>query len=115
MKNTHTQGLLQELRKTSIKEDVRLWKRIASDLEKPTRQRRVVNLFVLDRHAKDGETVVVPGKVLAEGELTKKITVAAHLFSGEAKRKITAAGGKVITIDELMKDNPKAQKVRILG
>jgi len=115
MKNTQTHMLLQEMKKTSIKQDVKIWKRVATDLDKPTRQRRIINLFALDKNAKDGETVVVPGKVLAEGELTKKITVAAHSFSGEARRKIQDAGGKTLSIDELMEENPKGQKVRILG
>ena len=32
-------------------------------------------------------------KVLARGELTKKLTVRAHKFSGKAAEKIAAAGG----------------------
>ncbi|MBR9700790.1 50S ribosomal protein L18e [Candidatus Woesearchaeota archaeon] len=114
MKNPQTQALLQELKKTSIKGDVNLWKRIAKDLDKPSRQRRIVNLFQIDKYSKDGETVIVPGKVLAEGDLTKNITVAAFSFSDEARRKIDSKG-KTITIAELMESNPKAQKVRILG
>ena len=35
----------------------------------------------------------VPVKVLAKGELTKKLTVKAHAFSGAAREKIEAAGG----------------------
>lgn len=34
-------------------------------------------------------------KVLARGELTKKLAVAAHKFSAQAKAKIEAAGGSV--------------------
>lgn len=34
-------------------------------------------------------------KILADGELTKKITVKAHKFSKSAAEKITAAGGSV--------------------
>jgi large subunit ribosomal protein L15 len=34
-------------------------------------------------------------KVLGSGELTRAITVQAHLFSASAKKKIEAAGGKV--------------------
>lgn len=34
-------------------------------------------------------------KVLAEGDLTKKLTVKAHAFSEAAKKKIEAAGGSV--------------------
>lgn len=114
MKNPQTQALVQELKKTSIEQGVKLWKRVAEDLDRPTRQRRVVNVLSIDKNAKDGEVVVVPGKVLAEGELTKKVTVAAFNFSDEARRKISSKG-EAITIPDLMKKNPKAQKVRILG
>jgi large subunit ribosomal protein L15 len=37
-------------------------------------------------------------KVLGSGELTRAITVQAHLFSASAKQKIEAAGGKAEVI-----------------
>jgi len=37
-------------------------------------------------------------KVLAKGELTKKLKVSAHLFSRSAVEKIEAAGGEVVTL-----------------
>ena len=37
-------------------------------------------------------------KVLAEGDLAKKLTVKAHAFSGAAKKKIEEAGGTVETL-----------------
>jgi len=114
MKNTITEGLVQTLRKASIEQQSPLWKRVAEDLEKPTRKRRIVNVFKLDAHTKDGDVVLVPGKVLGEGELTKKLTVAAFAFSDEARMKISKQG-KAITIAELMKSHPKGQKVKLLG
>ena len=38
-------------------------------------------------------------KVLAHGELTKKLTVKAHAFSAEAKAKIEAAGGTAEVVE----------------
>jgi large subunit ribosomal protein L18e len=114
MKNQHTQVLIQTLKKVSSEQQVPLWKRIAEDLEKPTRQRRIVNIFKIDANAQDGDVLIVPGKVLGEGDLTKKVTVAAFSFSDEARTKI-AKSGKCLTISELVKSNPKGQKVKILG
>ena len=114
MKNQHTTQLIQTLKKASSETSVPLWKRVAEDLEKPTRNRRIVNIFKIDANVEDGDTVIVPGKVLGEGDLTKKVTVAAFSFSDEARMKITKSG-KAMTISELLKSNPKAQKVRILG
>lgn len=37
-------------------------------------------------------------KVLAKGEITKKIEISAHRFSDAAKQKIEAAGGKAIEL-----------------
>jgi large subunit ribosomal protein L15 len=37
-------------------------------------------------------------KILGDGEITKKLTVAAHRFSKSAEEKITAAGGKVVKL-----------------
>ncbi|RME55302.1 50S ribosomal protein L18e [Candidatus Woesearchaeota archaeon] len=105
-------NLINELNKAG--KNAKIWKRVAEDLAKPTRQRRIVNLERIERFAKDNETVVVPGKVLANGELTKKVTVAAWTFSEAAKRKINAKG-KTLTIRQLVKENPKGSKVRILG
>jgi len=40
-----------------------------------------------------------PVKVLARGELTKKLTVRAHAFSAAAKERIEKAGGTAQVID----------------
>ena len=48
------------------------------------------------------------------GDLTKKITVAAYQFSESAEEKINKVG-KAISIRELMKENPKGKRIRIIG
>ena len=108
------QNLIRDLKTLGSKEKVNLWKRVAEDLERPTRIRRSVNLSRIDRFTKDNETALVPGKVLSDGELNKKITIAAYQFSEKAKNKIDASG-KAITIKQLMEENPKGNKVRIIG
>ena len=103
-----------ELHTLSSKENVPLWKRVAKDLSKPTRERRLVNIYKIQAHSKEDETVVVPGKVLGVGELNRKVNVAALTFSDQAYEKIKKMGN-AISIQELMKQNPKGKKVRILG
>ncbi|MBS3165507.1 50S ribosomal protein L18e [Candidatus Woesearchaeota archaeon] len=92
-----------------------LWRRISEDLQKPSRQRRIVNLYKIQQYAQDGETILVPGKVLSVGEINKKVEVAALTFSTEAKKKILEAKGKVMTIHDLLHKNPEGKNVRILG
>ena len=89
--NPHLGKLIQELKTEAIQKKQNLWKRVASDLEKPTRQRRVVNISRIQRYAKDNETIIVPGKVLSSGEISKKVNVTALSFSDKAKQKIIKA------------------------
>lgn len=108
-------SLISDLKKLSIEKKVALWKQIAVELEKPTRSRREVNLYKIATNAKEGEVVIVPGKVLSNGAILTPVKVAALNFSGDAKDKILSAKGQVLSIQELMKSNPEGKKVRILG
>jgi len=109
--NIHLRKLISEARKLNSA----FWLLIAEELGKPTRSRRTVNLSSINRYTKAGETIIVPGKVLSAGKVDHKLTVSAWQFSGSAKSKITEAGGKAITISQLIKDNPKGTGVKILG
>ena len=111
--NYQVQLLLKELEPKLHESN--FWRRVIKDLNKPTRQRREVNIYKINKCARDGEIILVPGKVLSVGEIDKKVEVAAMNFSEEAKRKIIQDKGKVMTISELLKNNPEGKKVRILG
>ncbi|MBI4448053.1 50S ribosomal protein L18e [Candidatus Woesearchaeota archaeon] len=112
--NIHFKRLINELGKLSKKEQSALWGRVADDLSKSTRRRREVNIYRINKYSKDGDTVIVPGKVLGVGEIGHAVTVAAWNFSEIARKKITKKG-KVMPIQELMKKNPKGEGVRLLG
>lgn len=114
MKHEQLTQLISELKKNSIVNDVKIWKRVALDLERPTRIQRTVNIYKIEQNARPDEIIVVPGKVLGTGELTKKVKVAAYNFSDSAYKKIKEKG-EAISIQELLKINPKGKKVRILG
>jgi len=107
--------LIQELKKVSSTEKAGIWKRIAKDLEKPTRNRRAVNISRINRNTQPKETIIVPGKVLGSGALDHELTIAAFAFSQGAKDTITKSKGKIMTIPELMKQNPKGKDIRIIG
>jgi large subunit ribosomal protein L18e len=113
--NEHLQTLISELKRQSREQNVNLWSRIAMDLEKPTRMRRIVNLSKIDHVTKDDETIVVPGKVLGTGELKHKVTIAAFTFSRQALEKIQKADSKHYTLMDFMKKNPKGSNTRIIG
>ena len=107
--------VIQQLKIEHSSHKVNLWNRIAQDLEKSSRKRRVVNLSRINRHAKENETVIVPGKVLGTGSLERSLTIVAFAFSASAKESIEKANGKCLSIQQLLELNPKGQKVRIIG
>jgi large subunit ribosomal protein L18e len=113
--NAHTVELIDELKRHSRENGVALWRDIAKRLEKPSRNFAEVNLGKLARYTSDKEIIVVPGKVLGSGNIGHPITVAALAFSTNSQAAITAAKGKCITIEELVKQNPKGSGVRIIG
>jgi len=113
--NEHLKQLITELKKESNNQKNKIWKRIAQDLEKPTRNRRIINLSRINHTTKKNETIIVPGKVLGSGILNHELTIAAYAFSESAKKQIQQANGKTISIQELLKTNPKGKDVRIIG
>jgi len=108
--NPVVKSLILELKEASRKNRVDIWKTIAEELEKPTRQRRIVNISKLEKVTKPNETIIVPGKVLGDGSISHKITIAAMQFSSSAQQKLTT-----IPITELIKKNPKGKDIRIVG
>ena len=107
--------LIGELKKRSNEQEINLWRRIALDLEKPTRQRRAVNLSRINRHTKEHEDVVVPGKVLGSGDLNHKLTISAYQFSEQAKDKLEKSGAQIVSLLELSKEKPDGKNIRIIG
>ncbi len=91
-----------------------IWRKVAYELSRPRRRKVEVNLSKIDRFGIEDSTVLVPGKVLAAGALSKKLTVAAFSFSAKARDLIGAAGGKAVSIDSLQRSNPEGRGVLIV-
>lgn len=107
--------LINFLKKQGRENKAEIWRDIAERLAKPRRKGIAVNLSRLNRHTQKSETVAVPGKVLAAGEITHPITIAAFAFSGKARERINAARGKCLTFPDLIKKNPKGSNVKVIG
>jgi len=86
-------------------------KKMSMPFEKFRTKTQPVNLSDLDARFKANDEVTpeslreaglakrrIPVKILARGEISKKLTVRAHAFSAQAKEKIVAAGGTAETI-----------------
>ena len=112
-KNPVTRSLIKDLQNKGLKNPV--WKAVAKGLNRPRRKGYEVNLFRIEKYAKPKSKIVVPGVVLGSGEIKKAVTVAALRFSDEARRKIEKAGGKCLSIQEMIAQNPQGKGVRIMG
>lgn len=112
--NPELLNLIRSLRKNAKESNATIWRDVADRLSSSKRRRVAVNLSRLNRHTKEKETVIVPGKVLGAGKLEHPLVVAGFTFSKTARSKISKAKGKPLAILELLKDNPKGTNVRIM-
>lgn len=90
------------------------WLEVASLLSYPRKKRINLNLEEIDKKTKDGETILIPGKVLSNGEVNKKLKVIALSFSNSAMEKLKNQKCDIVTIVEEIKKNPEFKDVRIL-
>ena len=111
--NIHLRLLISALRKKAREHGALIWRRVAELLERPRRMRVAVNLSKINRYTKEGDVVVVPGKVLGSGTLDHSVTVAAWAFSAKAKREIEKVG-RAISIEVLLEERPDGSGVKII-
>jgi large subunit ribosomal protein L18e len=90
------------------------WNEIAGILSSPRRNKICINLEQINKDAKAGEIVVVPGKVLSQGDIDKKIKVVAFSFSEKAREKLLSVKCEVSYILDEIKSNPSAKGIKIL-
>jgi len=90
------------------------WIRVAEVFSGPRKNRMNLNLEEINKRAKEGETIVVLGRVLSQGEVDKKIKIVALDFSKKAKEKLLKSKCEVSTISDEIKKNPEGKKIKIL-
>jgi large subunit ribosomal protein L18e len=90
------------------------WFDISKILSGPTRLYSSVNLDEIDSETKVGDTIVIPGKVLSLGNLTKKIRICALSISKHAQEKLVDSKSEFATIAEEIKKNPKGEGIKII-
>jgi large subunit ribosomal protein L18e len=112
--NIQLKSLVTELRKLSNQENKKLWAKVAEEFQKPTRNSRSINLNKINHLTKENDIVIVPGKVLGNGELQHKITIAAFKISSQAHEKLKESKSEFYFLDDFIKNNPKVKNVRIL-
>lgn len=108
-----TNQVLLETIENLEEQDAPVWSKVAETLGKVNRQRAEVNISDIERNAEDGDTVVVPGKVLGAGRLSKEVDVAAFKASKGAKAQIKE-NGEFMFIEDLVEDNPEGSDVKVI-
>ncbi len=103
--------LISDLKRVANERQESVWRKVAEDLNRPLRIRREVNVSRINRYTKDGDVVIVPGKVLSLGELDHKVTVVAWAFSAKALEKIKNSGSQAHLLVDYVRGLDKAKKV----
>ena len=74
-----------------------------------------MNLTQINDVTKEGEVIVVPGKILGTGSVSHKITTSSFSISNSAAKKIIESGGTIISFKEMIEKYPTGKGVRIIG
>ena len=107
--NYYVRKLIRDLWKTKI----RIWKKVSKKLSGPRRNRVKANLCRINKKTSKNDIIIIPGKVLGMGELDHTLTIACLEYSKSAKKKVESSGSKLITIEELLEQNPKGSGVKV--
>jgi large subunit ribosomal protein L18e len=104
--NRELVGTIIKLKKTNVA--------IAKILATPRKKWIKLNLETIEKKTKEGDKILVPGKVLSSGNLTKKLKIVAWAASEKAIEKMKAAKTEFVLMPEEMKKNPQLKDLKLL-
>lgn len=84
-----------------------LYKRVRALVAVPARRRTDVDIFKISKETKEGDSVIVPGKVLGVGAMSHSVSIAALGFSATALKSLQDSNCKVITLKDALAANPR--------
>lgn len=102
---------LRKLVSSLLKTKKPSWNKVAKEMLSPRRRKVAVNIYKINKYAKGGETIIVPGKVLSSGVLDKPVFIASYSATGLARKKL---GNRLISIGQAVKENPEGKNIRII-
>jgi|ETNmetMinimDraft_2_1059921.scaffolds.fasta_scaffold53309_2 large subunit ribosomal protein L18e len=109
--NPRVLGLIKSLYEKSAESKAALWKNLAKRLESPNQNWASINLSRLSRITKEGETIVVPGKVLGSGTLSHKLNIFAVSASKTAQVRIKKSGSSFGIIEDALAKPAKGVRI----
>ena len=90
----------REIIKNLEKEKKQFYKDVARRLKRSYG----VDVSKIDKLAKDNEVIVVPGRVIGSGKMSKKVKIFAYGFSSEAEKSIKEANGEAMNMEKFIKN-----------
>lgn len=90
------------------------WFPLAKILSGPSSNYSSINLSKIDRDSKTGDTIIIPGKVLSQGNLSKKLKICSLSISKTAHEKMKETKSEFSPLYQEIKKNPKAEGLKIL-
>jgi large subunit ribosomal protein L18e len=103
------------LRKASKESKAPIWNAIERKITGRRANRSEINVGMLAKVTENGQTVIVPGKILGTGSIGHKLTVCSFSISEAAAAKIIQADGSVMNLKDFIKKYPDGRGVRIIG
>ncbi|KKK46446.1 hypothetical protein LCGC14_0575050 [marine sediment metagenome] len=107
--NYYVRKLIRNLWKTKIK----IWRQISKKLSGPRQNKIKANLYRINQKTKSDDVILIPGKVLGIGELDHKLTIACLEYSQSAKKKVESSGSRLMSIEDLLLQNPNGNGIKI--
>ncbi len=103
------------LRQAGKRSERRVWRDMSNRLESHKSQMSNVNISKVSKLTKEGDVVIIPGKVLGSGIIDHKIHIGAFSFSGVAVEKIRRADGEPLSIRAFLQKYINHKGLIILG
>lgn len=103
------------LRQAGKRSERRVWRDMSNRLESHKSQMSNVNISKVSKLTKEGDVVIIPGKVLGSGIIDHKIHIGAFAFSGVAIEKIRRADGEPLSVQAFIQKYINHKGLIILG
>jgi len=112
--NRHLVELIEDLRRARHEHDAPIWRDVANRLSSARKHWPSPSIGHISGTLGEKEVALVPGKVLGDGAARDGVTVAAFGFTAPARSKIEQAGGRALTIRDLLGERPSGTDIRII-
>lgn len=90
------------------------WMKYAKIFSMSTKRHSSVNLRDIDKQTSMGDTVLVPGRVLSVGDMTKKVKICSFGISQQALEKLKKTKSVWCSIIDEIKSNPRAEGMKVM-